>query len=373
MRYSKDNFANTHYRKVGGKMFRENCYCQPFNSPIEIKHVITLDLLKKVFCDPTITEFYYNTIDYANLSGTSFVTIPNTDIFVTGTSLNGGTFFFQLHKQIPIDCFYLVINLQVTNAANPSGVNMQLVTEPYCQVGSSVIQKIVTTMPVTDINSTSVVKFANGCYAPLLDCKFVAMQFAPITTLAVVEYYYDLSAQDGSPIVEFNGEEIETPVLDAKSAMNCDPYFKIIGDMPTGFDCLGNYTYSGVWDNEGLFSLICPDNVRTVLGATSVDPVSVGIGFAGESCYVVSNSTKKRIKLYSDNEHNIAKWALDEITLRLASRNVIIQDQSNYEIEKTDTFRLREDTIYIEPVQGWSNKYLTASLESCPCLNYFVC
>jgi len=374
MRYAKNNFSNTHYKKTRSKLFRENCYCQPFNSPLEIKHVITLELLQRVFCDPTISGFYYNSIDYANLSSTTFVTIPNTDVFVTGTTLNTTTFFLQLHAQIPLDCFYLVINLQVTNAANPSGVNMQLVTEPYCQVGTSSIQKIVASIPVADINTASVVKFANGCYAPLLDCKHVAMQFAPITTLAIVEYYYDLSAQDNSPIVEFNGLAISSPVLSTKTAMNCDPHFKVIGDLPTGFDCLNAYHYSGVWENEGLFSLICPDSTRTVLGATSVDPISISAGYAGESCYVTSNNSKKRIKLFSDNEHNIAKWALDEIATRFASRSVVIQDKNNYEIEKTDSWRLKDsENIYVEPVAGVTNKFLSASLDSCQCNNFFVC
>lgn len=373
MIYSR-SWNKTLYRRINEKCGNEKCYCQPYNSPLEIVHTFTLDQVKKLMCDPTITAYTIESVHYGQLSGgTTYLLNPNQYFLYQDDDLNT---YLRLLEHVDEDCFYMTISIDYTSALSPTGNLVVLYTEPYCRVGENTMQYLLVLYDSAVDISTANFQLSDGCTFGLQPCSGFHFEYIITGPLGFLLLSVDTSYFNGATVVEAFGGDIQpTPLLITKKDVNCVPYFKIQSDFTNGVDCNGNHHFTGFEVSVSGLKALCGNPYRTIIGQVFVRPNTVGTKMAGDSQIIVGQSSTKNLQITSTNNHNIASWALNEIGAMLTSKGVKIVYSGNPETNSSHWFIVRDSgvEIYIQPNSEIEDKFLSVGLKSKDCMNYFTC
>lgn len=370
MKFSR-NFNDLVYKSNNNTCFKEDCYCRPFNNPMEIRYALTLEAVQKYLCDDSIKEF-----ELLDIISTPIDTYTPTSIMgLFDINQHANILFCQLVNQPPLECFVVELYMVVYSDIYPAGKQVSLFTEPYCQIGESCVQYFEGSYDADLFGGFENMRatLSNGCTIGMLDCKKIFLNIAAPIPQVGVWGWFDTSWYDGAEIIDINGVPLVANNKDCRTAKQCGNYFRIASNKGYGLDCNNNFYSSGLVNMGGfILKNLCGEQTYTIKGAIEILPNAVTTKFAGDSCYPIGRTAKKSIKIYSSNSANIATWALNEIGVILSGKDLIIKGTDKYS-NADDNYIFQEDSFFAQPVANSGNKYLTAELTSCDCNNYFVC
>lgn len=374
MRYSK-TFNQTIYSKISEKCGNEKCYCQPYNSPLEIIHSLTLDDIKRITCDTTVTEYTVLSLHYSDLSAvTTYLLNANQYYMHQDEDYNT---YIRLLEHFNHDCFYFTITISYVSGRFPSGTSMTFVTEPYCRVGSNKMQYVLAEYDESFDIYTTYFTLSDGCAVSIQNCSGFHIDYLVIPGLGgFLLVSFDTSYFGGAEIEEvFGGVISAAPTIIQVHDQACVPYFRIQPSFSDGLGCNGFYHFTGWITSATEAHSICGNTYRTIVGQVFTKPNSFGSKFAGDTQIVIGQSATKNIQLASTNDNNIASWALNELGAMLSSKGIKVINCNDPEIDKEQVYIMRDTSqeIHIQPNQELENKYLSVALKSKDCLNYFTC